>query len=272
MCLASQRAGEAGEGKGERTSGGGGGEGGDGGASGEGGRREGAAASAPHQHPVRRVLVLGGGDGLAIREVLRFPQVEHVTLVDLDPAMTELFRTHPNLVQLNGNALNSPRVTVLNKDAFLWVKENKQPFDAIIVDFPDPSNYSLSKLYTTTFFRHLYNNLAPGGVAVVQSTSPLVARRSFWCVDQTLRAVGFQTLPYHVYVPAFGEWGFILAAKTPLNRPRTTLPDARFLNAQTLPTLFEFPPDMDRVPTKVNTLNNHALVRYFEEEWANYAH
>ncbi|HSI85121.1 MAG: polyamine aminopropyltransferase [Candidatus Methylacidiphilales bacterium] len=221
---------------------------------------------------VRHVLVLGGGDGLAIREILRFPQVEHVTLVDLDPAMTQLFKTHPNLVQLNKGSLNSPKVTVINDDAFLWVKSNTEKFDCVIVDFPDPSNYSLSKLYTTTFFRHLIHNLSEDGVAVIQSTSPLVARRSFWCVEQTLKASGFQTLPYHTYVPAFGEWGFIMAARKPLERPTTTLPDARFVNAQTLPTLFEFPPDMDRIAVKTNTLNNHALVKYFEEEWANYAH
>jgi spermidine synthase len=231
-----------------------------------------AASATGTDHPVKHVLVLGGGDGLAIREILRFPQVEHVTLVDLDPAMTELFRTHPNLVALNKGSLNSPKVTVINDDAFLWAKRNTEKFDCIIVDFPDPSNYSLSKLYTTTFFRHLVHNITDDGVIVVQSTSPLVARRSFWCIEQTLKAVGFHTLPYHVYVPAFGEWGFIMAAKKPLCLPQTTLPDARYVNAQTMATMFEFPPDMDRIPAKINTLNNHALVKYFEEEWANYAH
>jgi len=219
----------------------------------------------------RRVLVLGGGDGLAVREVLRYPQVESVTLVDLDPEMTRLFATQALLTNLNAGALRSPRVRIENADAFSWLATNTHRFDFVVVDFPDPSNFSLGKLFTTTFYQRLRSALAPGGAVVVQATSPLVARRAFWCVDQTLCSSGFLTGPFHVYVPSFGEWGFILASLEPLPELAALPGGLRFLTVEGARDLFRFPPDMDRVPTEVNRLNNQALVRYFEEEWGRYA-
>ncbi|MFO1518311.1 MAG: polyamine aminopropyltransferase [bacterium] len=221
----------------------------------------------------KNVLVLGGGDGMAVREILKYPTVESVTLVDLDPEMTRLFSGDDFFRKLNQGSLVSPKVHVINHDAFLWLKENSKTFDFIVVDFPDPTNYSLGKLYTTSFYRLLYQALSQDGVAVIQSTSPLSARKSYWCVNKTLEAVGFQTLPYHVYVPSFGEWGFLLAAHKPLSPEASLqLPDGlRFIRPTTLFSLFDFPPDMNRVETQVNQLNNQALVRYYEEEWARYA-
>ena len=220
----------------------------------------------------RRALVLGGGDGLAVREILRYKNIEHVTLVDLDPAMTRLFSTQELLTPLNANALTDPRVTIVNADAFIWMKANRERFDLIVADFPDPSNFSIGKLYTTAFFERVRAALGGDGVFVVQCTSPYVARRSFWSIDATLRAVGFTTAPYHAYVPSFGEWGFILASSAALeNAP--ALPDGlRFVTRENLPQLFDFPPDMSAVPAEVNRLNNQVLVRYFEAEWANYVH
>ena len=216
----------------------------------------------------RRILVLGGGDGLAIREVLRHANVESVTLVDLDPAMTRLFGSQPVLKALNSDAFGSGKVKVINEDAFAWLERPQGTFDFVVVDFPDPTNFSLGKLYTTTFYRRLARVLAPGGAFVVQCTSPWAARRAFWCVDATLHASGFQTEPYHAYVPSFGEWGFILASARPLaDEPR--LPEGlRFVTTDTLRSMREFPPDMARVPADANQLNNQALVRYFEEDWA----
>jgi spermidine synthase len=144
----------------------------------------------------KSVLVLGGGDGLAVREILKYPQVEQVTLVDLDTHVTQLFRQHEMLRELNENALNSEKVTVINSDAFIWIKQASAQYDFVVIDFPDPSNYSLGKLYTTRFFRQLQKVMAPGSVLAIQSTSPYFARRSYWCVDATLRSVGFNTLPY----------------------------------------------------------------------------
>lgn len=217
-----------------------------------------------------QVLILGGGDGLAAREVLRDGRVRHVQLVDLDPEMTRLFRQTPQLAALNAHSLSSPRLTVTNADAFRWVREAKGPFDAILVDFPDPTEYSLGKLYTESFYREVARLLAPDGVMVVQSTSPLVAPRSFWTVAQTLEAAGLQTRGYHAYVPSFGEWGYTLAAHTLPSGPAHLPGGLRFLTAVSEPLLFDFPPDMARRPVPVNRLDNQALVREFAEEWAHY--
>ncbi len=224
----------------------------------------------------KNVLVLGGGDGLAVREILRHADVEHVTLVDLDATMTELFASHPLLTALNQSSLTSPKVRVENADAFTWIESAAKAgrrFDVAIIDFPDPSNFSLGKLFTTSFYERLRGVLEPEAVVSIQCTSPLYARKSFWCVNETLRAAGYDTAPYHVYVPSFGEWGFIMAAPQAggLAAAVHELPDGlRFLTPEQLPQLFSFPPDMSEVPAGVNRLNNQTLVRHFEEEWGRY--
>src|SRR5262249_49060246 len=134
----------------------------------------------------RRVLILGGGDGLALREVLKHPSVVAVTLVDIDPEMTRLSEHVPPLAQLNGQAFADPRVTVVNEDAMIWLEEPGPRFDVAIIDFPDPNNFALGKLYTTRFYRLLRGRLQQDGAISVQSTSPLFARRSFWCIVRTL--------------------------------------------------------------------------------------
>ena len=215
----------------------------------------------------RHVLILGGGDGLAVREVLKYDSVQTITLVDLDPEMTRLFSRHEVLTRLNLNSLNSPKVKIINADAFLWLEENQEFFDFVVVDFPDPSSYSLGKLYTTAFYRQLYRCLSERGLAVVQATSPLFARRSFWCVVKTLESVSFRTTPYHVYVPSFGEWGFVIASKQPFRKPDHYLPNLKFLTPELAPSLFHFPKDMAPVEAEVNRLNNQVLVQYYEAEW-----
>lgn len=220
----------------------------------------------------RNILVLGGGDGLAVREILKYPSVEHITLVDLDPAMTHLFRTQEILVHINHGSLLNPKVQVTNQDAFLWLRQNKQQFDAIIIDFPDPSNFSIGKLYSTAFYQLVNNALMPGGVAVIQSTSPYVAPRSFWCVDETLKSVGLATIAYHNYVPSFGEWGYVMAMHPQHEGLFASFPSGlKFLNRQTLQQMLTFPEDMKtQQPVAVNRLNNQVLVNYFEEEWDKY--
>ena len=215
----------------------------------------------------KRVLVLGGGDGLAVREILKYPNVEAVTLVDLDPAMTDLFSKAPALVALNEGALSSPKVTVVNADALQWLEESREYFDFVVVDFPDPANYALGKLYTSAFYRLLEKRLSARGLIVVQSTSPLYARQSYWCVVTTLESVGFKTAPYHALVPSFGEWGYIIAGRQEFTIPTVDRKKTRFLTSEILPGLFEFPADMARLPAEVNQLNNQVLVRTFEDEW-----
>jgi len=223
-------------------------------------------AMAGHGAP-KRVLVLGGGDGMAVREVLKYPSVERVTLVELDPHMTTLFAEQPLLRSLNGDALRSPKVHVVNHDAFAWLEQNPGEYDVIVVDFPDPTNFSIGKLYTTSFYTLIDQHLAASGYAVVQTTSPLIARKSYWTVAQTLEAAGLTTTPYHAHVPSFGEWGFILASRRPFRAPTELPAGLRFLTLDGLPALFQFPPDMSRVPAEVNRLSNQVLVQTFEQEW-----
>jgi spermidine synthase len=220
-------------------------------------------------HP-RKVLVLGGGDGLAVREILKYPEVESVTLVDLDPEMTSLFRRSDFLAALNGGALRSPKVHVVNADAFVWLQGARGTYDAIVADFPDPSNYSIGKLFSVTFYRRLNEMLAADGWAVIQSTSPFVARKTFWCVARTLEFAGFTATAYHALVPSFGEWGFVLAGRGPYHPPQNLPAGLRFLTPDVLVQMLYFPPDMESVPTQVNRLDNQVLVRYFESEWGQY--
>ncbi|HWA78015.1 MAG TPA: polyamine aminopropyltransferase [Polyangiaceae bacterium] len=216
----------------------------------------------------KRVFIGGGGDGLAAREVLRWPDVERVTLVDLDPAMTRLFRTDPRLSSLNEGSLANPKLRVENDDAMRYLRATRERFDVIILDFPDPTNYAIGKLYSLELYRILRERLAERGVAVVQATSPLFARPAFWCIVKTLQAAGLATLPYHAFVPAFGEWGFVLAAGEKLTPPLELGPiQARFLTPERLAALFVFPPDSAALSVRVNRVDNQALVAYYGAAW-----
>jgi spermidine synthase len=219
-----------------------------------------------------RVLITGGGDGLAAREVLRYGDVQSVTLVDLDPEMTRLARNLPMMKELNRSSLEDPRVHVVNEDAMLWLEREGGEFDIVIVDFPDPNNFTLGKLYTTRFYKLALGHLKQDGAMVVQATSPLFARKSYWCIVRTIEAAGFRVSPYHVAVPSFGEWGYVLAKRSTFETPRSIAQGAiggslRWLDNETLPTLFVFSKDMAEVPVEINRLNNQALVQYYEREW-----
>ena len=216
------------------------------------------------------VLILGGGDGLALREVLRDKDVEAVTLVDLDPAITELFRAAPVLTRLNGDAFSDPRVRVLNADAFTWARDADQRFDVILVDLPDPTNYSIGRLYSVAFYRNLGALLATDGVMSVQSTAPYVSTKSFAMIGATLKAAGFETLGYHTYVPSFGDWGFTLAAREPLGRIEKLPEGLRYFTKREEERMVEFPADMQAPSPGVNRLENQALVRLFTSEWRAY--
>jgi spermidine synthase len=240
------------------------------------------ALSSEGGRAVRRVLVLGGGDGLALREILKYPAVEEVMLVDLDPDMTRLSERFPPLARLNQNSFRDPRVRVVNEDAMIWLERDARasgatpsssdaPFDAAIVDFPDPNTFALGKLYTTRFYRLLKSRLAPDAAVSVQSTSPLFARNSFWCIMRTLEASGLAVRPYYTAVPSFGVWGFALARREPFEVPAHAPPVAlKFLNDDSLAAMFTLSADLGPVPVEVNRLDNQSLVRYYEAEWRHY--
>jgi len=184
--------------------------------------------------------------------------------------MTKLFTENPMLAPLNGGSFRNPRVHVINADAFPWLDQNEGVWDFIVVDFPDPTSFSLGKLYTTAFYRLLKKHLSASGLIVVQSTSPMFSRQSYWCIVETLKQAGFHTWPYHVYVPSFGEWGYTLAGEA--WEPPLRLPEGlRFLTPAGVPEMFDFPRDMQPVPAEVNRLNDQILVRYYEKEWKDIA-
>jgi spermidine synthase len=215
----------------------------------------------------RRVLVLGGGDGLALREVLKIPSVEAVTLVDLDAEMTGLSDRFQPLAELNARAFHDPRVEVVNRDAMLWLANPGPAYDVAIVDFPDPHSFAVGKLYTTRFYRLLGQRLAPDAAVAVQCTSPLLARKSFWCILRTLEAAGFVVRPYHAAVPSFGVWGFALARRTNFEIPAAIPAGLKFLTDQSLSTMFVLPADLGPLPVEINRLDNQVLVRYHDIDW-----
>ncbi len=219
----------------------------------------------------KRVLVLGGGDGLALREILKYRSVEAVQLVDLDPMMTGLSKAFPALDELNHHSFDDPRVKVTNGDAFVWLDNTEvEPFDIAIVDFPDPNNFALGKLYSTRFYALLKKKLQANAAVVIQCTSPLIAPRSYWSIIRTLETSGFAVKPYATTVPSFGIWGYALAKTQPFEIPKAP-PDGvelKFLNTESFPSMFELskdllPPDGE---IEVNRLLNQALVPYYETE------
>ncbi len=222
-----------------------------------------------------RVLVLGGGDGLAIREILRYADVQRVVNVELDPRMTELARDDDRLSRLNRDALRDPRVQIVNEDAFRWLRGSSEGFDVIVADFPDPDDAATAKLYSQELYEGLRRRaLAPGGRLVVQSGSPYFARESYWGIESTLRAAGWGTTPYHVDVPSFGDWGFVLAV--PGRRPPalTLAPPPgeplRFLDRPTLAASATFPPDRARIALEPSTLNRPRILDYQRRGYQGY--
>jgi len=226
-----------------------------------------AMAAAPE---ISNVLVLGGGDGLAVREILKYKDVKKITLVDLDEGMTTLFKTNEILRKHNKNSLNNPKVTIHNTDAFIWLQQNKEKYDVVIIDFPDPSNYSLGKLYTTYFYKTLYESMQPNAVVTVQTTSPYYAPKSYWCVHETIGSVYPNINGYHTYVPSFGEWGFAIFSPNNLvrlNKVYRKLNNLKFYNYN-LDEFSKFSEDMKAENIEINRLDNQSLVRYFDEEWS----
>lgn len=224
------------------------------------------ALSAARSHET--VVVLGGGDGFVARELLKYDSVKHIIVVDFDPAITDLARTFPTLRQLNGDALNNPRVTIINQDAYQFIEDSADTYPLIIIDLPDPNNESLSKLYSQTFYRLLRKRLSPDGAFVTQATSPYFVREAFWTIVHTVQAADFHVLPLRTHVPSFGEWGFVVG--TPNQPPRVSVPPGialRYLTPEVLETAKVFDPDTAEIDTGINTLNNPILPRYYMAGW-----
>jgi spermidine synthase len=216
------------------------------------------------------VLIIGGGDGLAAREVLKYPDVVSVTLVDLDPGMTSLFAQQPLLATLNAHAFASPRLHVVNADGYQYLQQSQALYDLVVADLPDPRTEALQKLYTREFYGLVRDHLAPGGYFVTQAASPFYTAKAFWCIAATARSVWPVVAPFHVDVPSFGSWGFVLAGATPMDVSalRVTVP-TRFLTDAQLPGLFIFGKDalQQESGVAVNTLLRPVLPTYYQEGW-----
>jgi spermidine synthase len=218
-------------------------------------------------HPVlardpRRVLILGGGDGLAAREALRHPTVREVVQVELDPAVVRLARTR--FAGLNDHALDDPRVRVITADAFTWLRDPAaRGFDAVVVDMPDPDTPALGRLYSTEFYGLVRAALSPGGLVAVQAGSPYSTPTAYWRTVSTVASAGLTVTPYHVHVPSFGDWGFALGGTAP-SAPELALsphaPPLRFLDSAGLQAAAVFP--RDRPPQRLapSTLDRPLVV------------
>lgn len=220
------------------------------------------------------VLVLGGGDGCAIREVLKYPSVETITLVDLDPEMTRLGAEHPVFRAMNEGAFDSPKVRVLNEDGFNYLEDTKDFYDVIIIDFPDPKTIDLNRLYTLEFYRLCYNQLRPNGVLITQAGSPYYATRAFRSIQKTIGAAGFHTLPLHNQVLTMGEWGWVVASKrlpaeamkARIRQLKLEALQLRWLNEEALLLITSFGKDWrDTLPPEVNTIHDQVIYRYYQK-------
>ena len=225
-------------------------------------------------HPVmmnakvhENILIIGGGDGMALREVLKYDDVKKVTLVDLDPVITTLFKEHKVLSTLNNHAYESPKVNVVNQDAWKYIERADVLYDVIILDLPDPNNISLSRLYSETFYRLLEKQLSKSGVMVTQASSPMFTRKAFWSIKRTMEKTGLYTLAYHTYIPSFGEWGFVMGGKSPFHLNKEPLKNLKYLDANVLKQMTIFAPDMDEVEVEGNKLSTHRLIKYYNEGW-----
>lgn len=216
-----------------------------------------------------RVLVLGGGDGLAVREILKYPETE-ITLVDLDAEMLELCRTDSQVSALNEGALDSERLTVVIDDAYRYLEETEDMYDVILVDLPDPNNDALNKLYTNIFYRLCGNHLTEDGVLAVQSTSPYYAKKAYWCVAKTLQSEGFYVDSYHLQVPAFGDWGFHMAAKQQLSQEYELAVETKYLSEDNIPALFAFGKDEVDMDVEINSLSHPMLIQYYSDAVRNW--
>lgn len=213
------------------------------------------------------ILIIGGGDGMALREVLKYKDVGKVTLVDLDPAITTIFKEHKLLSQLNDHAYKSEKLTVINQDAWKFIEKSQELYDVIIIDLPDPNNISLGRLYSETFYHLLSSHLSKAGALVAQASSPIFSNKAFWCIEKTLASSGFVTKPYHTYIPSFGEWGFVLATHQKMpTRPIDM--KLKYLNSAIFTQMQLFPPDIDRVEVESNRLSSHKLIYYYSKGWA----
>lgn len=229
-----------------------------------------ALSKTPHD-----ILILGGGDGCAAREVLKYPEVDHITLVDLDPAMTRLAKTHPVLLEANDSSFYHEKVKIINRDGYKFIEETNKFFDLIIIDLPDPRNVELSRLYSQEFYTLCRRQLRPNGILVTQAGSPYYAAESFACIQKTIEAAGFSAIPLHNQILTMGEWGWVLAVNADVSDEEIIYKlknadfdkiETRWLNQEAVGLITSFGKDffMEKNDSiKINKVHDPVLYRYF---------
>ncbi|XEC93222.1 fused MFS/spermidine synthase [Paenibacillus tarimensis] len=227
-----------------------------------------AMAMAPKRE---HVLILGGGDGLAIREVLKYKDVKSVDLVEMDPKMIKIARSKP-VSTLNNRALFNKRVNVHTKDARIFLKSNPKTYNVIVVDFPDPSDKQICKLYTKEFFKRVTKSLAPDGVIVCQSHSTEDMPRVYWSIYHTLKSIGLNTKSYYTFVPSFGDWGYHVASFKKLLPARAKVTVSNQTLPRNLSAMFKLPREVldEKYSVLPNSLKNLRLYRYYRLDKGNY--
>ena len=219
----------------------------------------------------QNILVLGGGDGCIVRELLKYPTIKNIDLVDLDAKMLELGKNNSIFTRLNNNALNNSIVNTFTADAFTYLETSTKKYDVILVDLPDPNNVDLNKLYTKEFYKLCYFNLTQNGTFITQSGSPYYATKAFYCVDKTLKAAGFETLPLHNQVLTLGEWSWVIGKKEPITKialENINLKNLKlkWLSKDAFPALSGFgKPLVDTTGIEVNTIFSPKLYIYYQQ-------
>jgi spermidine synthase len=234
----------------------------------------------PLVHPILKlaqkpqdVLVMGGGDGCAVRDILKHSSIKNITLVDLDPAMTNLAKTHPVLLKTNDSAFYHPKVKIINQDAFKFLSDTKAYFDVMIIDLPDPKSVELGRLYSKEFYLLCHQHLRPHGLVITQSGSPYYATKAFECIGLTMQAAGFEVVQLHNQILTLGEWGWTLGSKSiqadTLKRALQNLDfkdiPTRWLNQEAMQMMTSFGKKeffLNEKP-EINTIHNPVLYRYY---------
>ncbi|MCG8317336.1 MAG: polyamine aminopropyltransferase [Pseudomonadales bacterium] len=215
---------------------------------------------------IEKVLVLGGGDGLAARELLKYPQIARIDLVDIDPAITRLAQEFAPLARLNQHSLKNPKIHVYNEDAFSFINQPGILYDRVIIDMPDPHNEALNKLYSKEFYTMIQRRMETKGVLVSQSSSPFFTRRTFWCIEETLDYVFGNTYSYHITIPAFGIWGFNLASNQPIAKDFRITAPTRYLTDEVMISASTFGKDIAKINSPVNTIMEPRLYSLYLED------
>ena len=220
---------------------------------------------ASHSRTLERALVIGGGDGLAVRELLKYPELTEVQLVDLDPEVTRLGQSFAKLTKLNQQALSDPRVALANDDAWRWLEKDGDLFDVIIIDLPDPDTTDIARLYTVEFYKKVARRLSVGGVMVTQASSPWVVRNAFWSVFSTLDTVFEDSKAVYSQVPSFGPWGYIMASNSPLTKQRQIPNSTRYITDDNWQFALQHPGDLPPLSMPANYLQTLPLMQFYAE-------